>query len=63
MDEAGQEWMSRHPDGRRWIGYEAETCLVDRARATSGASWSELAGMSTDEVLRLALGDSPGQGT
>lgn len=47
-------WMSRHPDGRRWIGIRAGTYLVDRAMGASGKSAAELKAMSTDDVLRLA---------
>ena len=30
-----RNWMSRHPDGRRWIGYRAGTYLVDCASRKS----------------------------
>jgi uncharacterized protein YjaZ len=48
-------WMSRHPDGRRWIGYKAGTYLVDRAMQATGKSASELVSASTEEILKMAL--------
>jgi hypothetical protein len=48
-------WMSRHPDGRRWIGMRAGVYLTDRAKKASGKSAAELITLSTEEVLRLAL--------
>jgi hypothetical protein len=47
-------WMSRHPDGRRWIGIRAGTYLVDRAMKISGKSSAQLVSVPTDEILRLA---------
>lgn len=48
------DWMRRHPDGRRWIGYKAGTYLVDRAMRSSGKSSAELASTPTDEVIKMA---------
>ena len=50
-----KEWMSRKRRETRWAEKKMGTYLVDQAIQTSGASWSELVGMSTDQVLRLAL--------
>ena len=50
-----REWMYRHPDGRRWIGYKVGTYLVDRAIRASGRSAAALASSSTDDIVRLAL--------
>jgi uncharacterized protein YjaZ len=47
-------WMSRHPDGRRWIGYKAGTYIAEQASRASGKSSAELANVPTAEVLRLA---------
>ena len=45
------EWMSRHPDGRRWIGYKAGTYLVDQAMKRLNRSSAELVATPTDEIL------------
>ena len=44
------QWMSRHPDGRRWIGFKVGTYLVDQAIRASGKSAAELASTPTDEI-------------
>jgi uncharacterized protein YjaZ len=54
-DAPRDHWMSRHPDGRRWIGYKAGTYLVDRAIKASGKSAAELVSASTEDVIRMAL--------
>ena len=51
-------WMSRHPDGRRWIGYKVGTYLADRATKVTGKTSAELARMPTQELIALADGDS-----
>ena len=48
------QWMSRHPDGRRWIGFKAGTYLVDRAMRASGKTAAELVSLPAVEVIRLA---------
>ena len=48
------QWMFRHPDGRRWIGFRVGTYLVDRAVAASGRSSADLAAVPTACVLELA---------
>jgi hypothetical protein len=55
-DAARDEWLFRHPDGRRWIGLRAGTYLADRAMQASGKSAAELVWSPTDEVIALALG-------
>lgn len=47
-------WMSRHPDGRRWIGYKVGTYWVDRAKAKSGRSSADLVSTPTTQILALA---------
>lgn len=37
-----QEWLFRHPDGRRWIGFKVGTYLVERALRSSGKALPEL---------------------
>jgi hypothetical protein len=48
------EWMFRHPDGRRWIGYRAGTYLVDRAMKRLDRTSAELVTTSTEEILAAA---------
>ena len=48
------QWMFRHPDGRRWIGYRAGTYIADRAIAASGLSAAQLVLVPTDEILEMA---------
>lgn len=55
-DTAPERWLSRHPDGRRWIGYKVGTALVDRAMRESKRSLVDLTPMSTEEVIALARG-------
>lgn len=49
-----RDWMFRHPDGRRWIGYRAGTYIADRAIARSQSSAAELVHTPTQEILSLA---------
>ena len=49
-----KDWMSRHPDGRRWIGYKAGTYVAEQAIEKSGKSAAELVDIPTNAVLRLA---------
>ena len=53
-DTSRQEWMFKHPDGRRWIVYKSGTYLVDRAVAASGLSFSVLTETPTSEIVELA---------
>jgi len=48
------EWLFRHSDGRRWMGYKIGTYWVDQARAQSGKSALDLVAMSASEVLTLS---------
>ena len=48
-------WLSRHPDGRRWIGLKAGTYLADRAMRASGKSATELVSTPSAEVIQLAM--------
>jgi uncharacterized protein YjaZ len=48
------EWMIRHPDGRRWIGMRVGTFLVDRASRASGKSSAALVFAPAAEIVRLA---------
>ncbi len=47
-------WMSRHPDGRRWIGMRVGTAWVDRAARATGKTPATLVFASTDEILHAA---------
>jgi uncharacterized protein YjaZ len=49
-----EKWLSRHPDGRRWIGLRVGTFLVDRAMKTSGRTSAELVSVPTAEILQMA---------
>ena len=53
------DWMSRHPDGRRWIGMRAGTYLVERAMKASGQSAAQLVSVPTDEIVRLGTQRPP----
>lgn len=53
------QWMFRHPDGRRWIGYRVGTWIAERAIIASGASAAQLALCDDAEVLRLAAVGGP----
>jgi uncharacterized protein YjaZ len=48
------QWMIRHPDGRRWIGYKVGTYWVDRATRASGRSAADMVSLTTNEILGLA---------
>ena len=47
-------WMSRHPDGRRRVGYKVGTYLVECAQRASGRSAADLVTAPTAEVIDLA---------
>jgi hypothetical protein len=53
-DSPVRDWMFRHPDGRRWIGYKVGTYWVDRAKAKSGRSSADLVSEPTTQILGLA---------
>ena len=48
------DWMFRHPDGRRWIGYRAGTYIADQAILASGRSAADLVHTATEEILRMS---------
>lgn len=48
------QYMFRHEDGRRWIGYKVGTFLVDEAMKNSGKSVQELTRLECDEIFKLA---------
>lgn len=60
-DAPVRDWMHRHPDGRRWIGYKVGTRLADRARRTSGLSLTELATVPTNQIVAWATGKERGR--
>ena len=47
------DWMHRHPDGRRWIGLRAGTYLVERAMKASRQSAAQLVSRPTADIVRL----------
>lgn len=59
-ETSSRPWMSRHPDGRRWIGYKVGTYVAERAMRASNKSAAELVHTSTADVLRLAGFDATG---
>ena len=48
------EYMFRHRDGRRWIGYKVGTWIVDEAIRKSGKSIEELTRSESAEIRQLA---------
>lgn len=58
-DANRNQWLFRHPDGRRWVGMRAGTYLVDRAMAASRKSAADLVLVPTEEILRLAEHEDP----
>lgn len=53
-DADSRGWMSRHPDGRRWLGYKVGTYIADLAMRESGLSLAQLAHEPTEKILALA---------
>lgn len=53
-DASWKQWMSRHPDGRRWVGYKVGTYIADQAMRSSKKSAAELVNAPTADVLRMA---------
>ena len=49
------QWMFRHADGRRWVGYRAGTFLADQVMARIRRSAAQLCLVPTAEILALAL--------
>ena len=52
------DWMSRHPDGRRRIGPSVGVVLVDRALARSRLSVADLVGTPAEAIVAMALAES-----
>ena len=48
------DWMSQHPDGRRWIGMRAGTYLVDLAMTRLNRTSAELVSTPTIEIVAAA---------
>lgn len=48
------EWMFKHPDGRRWIGYRAGTFIADEAKRRAGRTPEDLVTTPAPEILALA---------
>ena len=49
-----RDWMSRHPDGRRWIGYKVGTYIADQAKRKAGLSLAQLAVEPTEKIIAWA---------
>jgi uncharacterized protein YjaZ len=60
-DAPRSAWMSRHPDGRRWIGYKVGTYLADRAVRVSGLSLAQLATVPTATIVEWGSQPNPGR--
>jgi hypothetical protein len=54
-DASYAQWMFRHSDGRRWVGYRAGTFIVDLAMARARRSAAQLVNTPTAEILALAF--------
>jgi hypothetical protein len=54
-DADRQQWMIRHPDGRRWIGYKVGTYLADRAARKRREPVTALATVQTEQIIAWAL--------
>lgn len=48
------DYMFKHPDGRRWIGYKTGTYIIDQAVKKSGKSVEQLSELQCKDILRLA---------
>jgi uncharacterized protein YjaZ len=51
-DAPRDQWMYKHADGRRWIGYKVGTYLADQAAKLSGLSLAQLATVPPSTILR-----------
>ncbi len=51
---SSNEWLYKHPDGRRWVGMRAGTYLVDEAMKNTGRTSADLVSTSAADLLRLA---------
>lgn len=52
------EWLYRHPDGRRWVGMRAGTYLVDEAMKNTGKTSADLVSTSAADLLRMAKAEA-----
>lgn len=52
------QYMYRHSDGRRWIGYKVGTYIIDEAIKNSGKTVIELTKMECADILKLAKIDT-----
>ena len=56
-DAPREQWFSRHPDGRRWIGYKVGAYLADRATRASRRSPADLVLVPTADIIGMALAE------
>jgi hypothetical protein len=52
-DAPVEDWMRRHPDGRRWIGGRVGTHLADCAKKATGKTSVDLVGAPADAVIAM----------
>lgn len=52
-DAPREQWLFRHPDGRRWIGFKVGTFIVDCAMKASGKTSADLVSVPTDTILAM----------
>jgi uncharacterized protein YjaZ len=53
-DAPRNQWMFKHPDGRRWIGFKVGTYLADQAVRKSGLSLAQFATVPTEKIIEWA---------
>jgi hypothetical protein len=58
IDADYNTWMNDHPDGRVAIGYRTGRYVVHEALRRSGRSILELSGLSSEQILALAMGSA-----
>lgn len=52
-ESQGNEYMFKHTDGRKWIGYKVGTYMVDQAMEKSGKTIEELTDLECKEIFKL----------
>lgn len=52
-------WMFQHPDGRKWVGYQAGTFIADRASGATGRTSADLVSVPTNDILVMAGVQAP----
>jgi hypothetical protein len=57
VDAPREQWMFKHPDGRRWVGYKVGAYLADRAVRATGRSLAQLATVPTPTIIEWARPD------